>query len=744
MKSLRCLSRCYALNRFYVGLLLIIGLNTIAKAQYQLKIDSLLSLMTLEEKAGQLSIFTNDLNEKGNFIQDQYVTLISQGAVGGIFNAHGAEYTRRLQKIAVEKSRLGIPLLFAFDVIHGHHTIFPVPIAEAASWDLESIEKSARVAATEATATGLHWVFAPMCDVSRDPRWGRVMEGAGEDTYLASAIASARVKGLQSTGFKDADAVAACVKHFAAYGAPQAGREYHTVDMSEITLREIYLPPYKSAIDAGALTVMSAFNEVNGVPSTANSFLLKDILRNEWKFDGIVVSDYTSVLELMNHGIAADTSAAAFAGFVNGTDIDMQSGFYNHSLPTLVRKGIISETLLNDAVAKVIELKLKLGLFEDPYRFCSEEREKTVLLSPQNLSASQNMAKKSLVLLKNDGMLPLNSSKQTLALIGPLAKSRQDMIGGWHAAGNGEMAESLYDAISQKKNVKEIIYAMGCETTGSDTSHFQEAFETALLSDKIILALGEAAWMTGEATSRSSIDLPGVQNQLFMRLLKTGKPITVVLFNGRPLTINDIDQNANAVLEAWFPGTKAGSAIASVLFGDENPSGKLPMTFPKSVGQIPIHYNMKNTGRPWDGFTNTTSRYTDIDNKPLYPFGYGLSYSTFEYSTIFLDRDSFNAGESLKAGIKVKNTSNHDGEEVVQLYIRDLVGTVTRPVKELKGFKKVLVPAGEEVLIEFKIDESLLKFYNTKHEYASESGSFELMIGTSSEKFQSCFFNFNK
>lgn len=744
MKLFSCLSICYAFRRVSLGLVLIIGLNTIAKAQFQAKIDSILNLMTLEEKAGQLSIFTNDLNERGDFIQDQYITLITKGAVGGIFNAHGAEYTRRLQKIAVEKSRLGIPLLFAFDVIHGHHTIFPVPIAEAASWDLKAIEKSVRVAASEAAATGLHWVFAPMCDVSRDPRWGRVMEGAGEDTYLASAVASARVKGLQSTGFQDADAVAACVKHFAAYGAPQAGREYHTVDMSEITLRETYLPPYKSAIDAGALTVMSAFNEVNGVPATANHFLLNDILREEWKFDGVVVSDYTSVLELINHGIASDTSGAAFAGFVNGTDIDMQSGFYNHALPALVSKGVISETRLDEAVAKVLELKFKLGLFEDPYKFCSEEREKRVLLSPQNLSESQNMAKKSLVLLKNDGVLPLNSSKQKLALIGPLAKSRQDMIGGWYAAGNGEIAESLYDALIQNKNVKELMYAVGCETTASDTSHFQEAYETALQADQIILALGEAAWMTGEATSRSSIDLPGVQNQLFSRLLKTGKPITVVLFNGRPLTINEIDHYANAVLEAWFPGTKAGSAIASVLFGDENPSGKLPMTFPKSVGQIPIHYNMKNTGRPWDGVTNTTSRYTDIDNKPLYPFGYGLSYSTFDYSSIILDRDSFKAGETLKAAIKVKNSSSRDGEEVVQLYIRDLVGSVTRPVKELKGFKKVLIPAGKEIMIEFTIDENLLKFYNTKHEYASESGTFELMIGTSSEKFQTCFFNFTK
>ncbi len=709
------------------------------------RIDSILQIMTLEEKAGQLSIFTNDWNADGTFILDQYAQKIKEGKAGGIFNAHGASYTRRLQQLSVDSSRLGIPLLFAFDVIHGHHTIFPIPLAEAASWDLKAIEHSAEVAAIESAATGLHWIFAPMCDISRDPRWGRVMEGAGEDVFLASAVAAARVRGFQGDGrFSKPDRVAACVKHFAAYGAPQAGREYHTVDMSERSLREVYLPPYKAAIDAGALSVMSAFNELNGVPATANPFLLKHLLRHEWNFEGVVVSDYTSVMELIHHGIAGDTTTAALAAFDGGTEIDMQADFYNEALPDLVKKGLIGMAAVDTAVRRVLSLKAQLGLFDNPYRFCSEESEKKSILHPDFLEASKQMALKSMVLLKNESVLPLSSSFQKIALIGPLAKSRQDMLGGWSAAGDGAQAESLYDGLSIYYKDDQLMYARGCEISGNDTSGFRQAVQMASLSDVVIMALGEAAWMTGEATSRSSIDLPGVQNELFNRLVATGKPIVVVLFNGRPLTITNVNNKAHSILEAWFPGSKAGSAIAEILIGKSNPSGKLPITFPKSVGQIPIHYDMKRTGRPWDGYTNTTSRYTDIDNEPLYPFGYGLSYSTFEYSDIRLSKPGFGKADSITASITVKNTGKVAGEEIVQLYIHDQVASVTRPVKELKGFQKIDLKPGESKVVTFLIEEETIQFLDNQFQPHAESGEFTLMIGKSSDDFQSTSFYYLK
>ncbi len=703
-------------------------------AQFDAKIDSLLRIMTPEEKAGQLSLFTNDLNPTGDFIQDHYIQLIEKGLAGGIFNAHGAKYTRKLQEIAVTKSRLGIPLLFAFDVIHGHHTIFPIPLAEAASWDLDAIERSARIAAIESSATGLHWVFAPMCDISRDPRWGRVMEGAGEDTYLASLIAAARVKGFQGDGFADADAVAACVKHFAAYGAPQAGREYHTVDMSELTLHEVYLPPYKAAIDAGALTVMSGFNELNGVPATANPYLLKKILRDEWKFDGFVVSDFTSVMELMFHGVAADTAQATLLALEAGTDMDMQASFYLKSVPYLLKNKMLDPQVLDESVRKVLQLKFQLGLFDDPYRFCSESREKEIVMKDEFLEASLDMAKKSMVLLKNDGnLLPLRKDIEKIAVIGPLANSKQDMIGGWSAAGNPKDAESLLDGLKKVIQSEKLMYSPGCKVNDMDTSGFKEAVELAAKADVVVLALGEPAWMTGEATSRTNLDLPGVQNELAKAIFETGTPVVVVLFNGRPLTINWLNDNIPAILEAWFPGTKAGTAITEVLFGDYNPSGKLPMTFPKSVGQIPVHYNMKNTGRPYDGFTNTTSRYTDSPNEPLFCFGHGLSYTSFEYSEITLDKSVMNDNEAINCSVKVKNTGKYEGEEIVQLYIRDKVASITRPVKELKGFQKINLQPGASTTVSFKIDKSLLSFYNSDLQYDTEAGEFEIMVGTSSD-----------
>lgn len=725
--------------------LIMMFMNPVALAQnnhFSVTIDSLLSLMTVEEKAGQLSLFTNDLDAQGTMIQQQYIDLIKKGLVGGIFNAHGAEYTRRLQEMAVNETRLGIPLLFAFDVIHGHHTIFPIPLAEAASWDLPAIERSARVAAIEASATGLHWVFAPMCDISQDPRWGRVMEGAGEDHFLGAAIAAARVKGFQGQGFEKADAVAACVKHFAAYGAPQAGREYHTVDMSELRLRETYLPPYKAAVQAGALTVMTAFNELNGIPATANSFLLEDILRKEWGFKGFTVSDYTSVLELENHGFANDTLQASQLSFEAGTDMDMQSFYYLKALPQLVDEGKIEISTLDKSVRRILELKFKLGLFDDPYRFCSPDRESQTLMNEKFIDDSREMAKKSMVLLKNDNqLLPFSKTLKKIAVIGPLANSPSDMLGGWSAAGDAKLTESLLNGLKTTFPQIDFVYAEGCPVNDNNTNGFEHAIQLAREADAVILALGEPAWMTGEAKSKTDIHLPGVQQLLANEILKANKAVAVVLFNGRPLTIQQLHSEAPAILEAWYPGTKAGSAIAEVLFGDYNPAGKLPMTFPRSVGQIPIHYNMKNTGRPWDGFTGTTSRYLDSENTPLFAFGFGLSYTQFSYGEVVLDKKTFVEGDTLQASITIKNTGKYAGEEVVQLYIHDKVASVTRPVKELKGFQKIFLQPNESKQVNFKIYADLLAFYNRHLEWDSEPGEFDLMIGTSSEDVKSVSFS---
>ena len=706
------------------------------KAQYkdiENRIDSVLALMTLGEKAGQLSLFTNDWDETGTFIKKEYATYINQGLAGGILNAYGAGYTRRLQEMAVKNTRLGIPLIFGYDVIHGQQTIFPVPLAEAASWDLAAIERSARVAAIEASASGLHWTFAPMCDISRDPRWGRVMEGAGEDHYLGAAIAAARVKGFQGQGFEKANAIAACVKHFAAYGAAQAGREYHSVDMSERTLREVYLPPYKAAVKAGALTVMTSFNDLNGIPATANHFLLTDVLRKEWGFNGFVVTDYTSIMELMNHGVAGDTAGAAEMSINAGVDMDMQSDFFRVALPGLVRSGKVEQRALDEAVRRVLRVKFQLGLFDDPYRFCSVDREKNEIMKPEFLAAAKEMACKSMVLLKNKNqLLPLDKQIKHIAVIGPLADSKRDMIGGWSAAGDALKAETILEGIRAKVPKSRVTYARGCEVTGDRKDGFDEAISLASQADMVILAIGEPAWMTGEATSRTDISLPGVQQQLCEAIAKTGKPVVVVLMNGRPLTINWIDEHIPAILEAWFPGTKAGSAIADVLFGDYNPSGKLPMTFPRSVGQIPIYYNMKNTGRPFDPNVNTSSKYLDSPNEPLYIFGYGLSYTEFEYGDLSLDKSEFADNEFVTVTVTVKNRGIMAGEEVVQLYIHDEVASATRPVKELKGFRKVLLQPGETATVNFRIFPEDLAFYKQDMSYGWEKGKFRIFAGGNS------------
>jgi beta-glucosidase len=706
------------------------------------RIDSLISLMTLEEKVGQLTLYTSDYDVTGPTIRENYKEDIKAGKVGSIFNAFGAEYTRKLQEMAVKETRLGIPLLFGYDVIHGHRTIFPVPLGEAASWDLEAIETSARVAATEASAEGLHWTFAPMCDIARDPRWGRMAEGAGEDTYLGSAIAVARVKGFQGDRLGATNTVMACVKHFAAYGAAQAGRDYHTVDMSDRMLREVYLPPYKAAVDAGAATVMTSFNEYDGVPATGSRFLMTDVLRKEWGFDGFVVTDYTSIMEMMAHGVAEDKASAAAMALEAGVDMDMQAGFYQEALPALVKSGKIKEEVVNLSVRRVLQKKFELGLFEDPYRYSDVQREKATIMRPEHLAAARDVARKSIVLLKNErGLLPLAKTVKTIALIGPLANTKKDMIGSWSAAGDWSKAVTLLEGMKATVSPStKLLYARGCNINDDSTKYLAEAVRTAKQADVVVLAVGEAAMMTGEAASRASLDLPGIQQKLVEEIHKTGKPVVLVLMNGRPLTINWIDRNIPAVLEAWYGGTQGGHAIADVIFGAYNPSGKLPVTFPKSVGQIPIFYSMKNTGRPMDANNKYTSKYLDESNDPLYPFGYGLSYTSFAYGDVTLSGSPITEQDTLTVTCSVTNAGSRAGEEVVQLYVRDWVGSVTRPVKELKGFRKVMLQPGESKTITFKLSAKDLSYYRKDMTFGTEPGKFEVYIGGNSRDVKSAVF----
>lgn len=699
------------------------------------KVDSLLALMTLEEKIGQLTLYTSDHDVTGPTIRAQYKEDIMAGKVGSIFNAVGAEYTKKLQKMAVEQTRLGIPLIFGYDVIHGHRTIFPIPLAEASSWDLVAMKLSAQIAAKEAASQGLHWTFAPMVDISRDPRWGRIMEGAGEDHYLGSLIAKAKVLGFQGDNLADITTVMACMKHYAAYGAPQGGRDYHTVDMSERTLREVYLPPYKAGIDAGAATVMTSFNELDGVPATGSKFLMTDILRNEWGFEGFVVTDYTAIMEMMYHGFAADTAHAAELSINAGTDMDMQAGFYQDKLPALVNGGKVSIATIDESVKRILKKKFELGLFDDPYAYSDVQREKETLMAPAHMEAAKDIARKSIVLLKNDGnILPISQEVKSIAVIGPLADAHREMIGAWSAQGDANMAISILTGLKAKYPNTKITYAKGCEINSADKSGFAEAVKAASLSQIVILSVGEAAGMSGEASSRTDIKLPGVQEDLIKEIMKLNKPTVAVLTNGRPLDVSLLDATVPSILETWFLGTQAGYAIADVIAGDYNPAGKLTVSFPRNLGQIPIHYNMKNTGRPIesDPKSKYTSKYLDVPNSPLYPFGYGLSYTTFEYTAIAVDKESFSVGDSVKVSVKVKNTGARAGEEVVQLYIRDLVGSVTRPVKELKEYRKIALNAGEEKEVVFYLANADLAFYRQDMTFGSEPGYFNVFVGGSS------------
>jgi len=694
-------------------------------------IDSLVNLMTLDEKIGQMTLLTSDWDKTGPTMRANYKDDIRTGKVGNIFNAFTAEYNRSLQEIAVNETRLHIPLLFGYDVIHGHRTIFPIPLGESCSWDLDMTEHDERIAATEASAEGINWTFAPMVDIARDPRWGRITEGAGEDTYLGVQIAKARVKGFQGKSLGDTNTVVACAKHFAAYGAVQSGRDYSTVDISEQTLRDVYLPPFKACVDVGVGTFMTSFNEINGVPSSGNPFLLTKILRDEWGFKGFVVTDYTSINEMVPHGFAADEKQAGEEALNAGVDMDMQGSVYYNYLKQSLSEGKVTQAEIDSAVKRILRIKYDLGLFADPYRYCSVTREKNSVMTQANLDAARDAARKSCVLLKNDkSILPLKN-ETSIALIGPLANDNVDMIGSWSAAGDGKKAVSLLDGIKARAGTK-AIYTKGCNINDDTTKYFSSAIAAAKKADVVVLVLGESKEMSGEASSRSDISLPGVQQQLFDEMVKTGKPVVVVLMNGRPLTIPDLDQKATAILEAWFGGTEAGNGVTDVLYGDYNPSGKLTTTFPRSVGQIPLYYNQKNTGRPFDANNKYTSKYLDIPNSPLYPFGYGLSYTTFSYTYLKIDKPVFHFNDSLHITVTVANTGNRDGEEVVQLYTHDLVGSLTRPVRELKGFRKIFLKAGESKSIMFTLTADDLAFTNAQMIHQAEPGKFEVYVGGNS------------
>jgi beta-glucosidase len=717
-------------------------------------ISNLMSKMTVDEKIGQLNLVTPGGAVTGSVVSKDVDGKIRQGNVGGLFGITGPDQVRQAQEIAVKNSRLHIPLLFGLDVIHGHKTVFPIPLGLSCSWDTALIRKSARIAATEASADGLDWVFSPMVDIARDPRWGRVAEGAGEDPYLGSQIAAAMVRGYQGNDLTKDDAVMACVKHFALYGAAEAGREYNTVDMSRIRMYQYYLPPYKAAIDAGAGSVMSSFNVIDGIPATGNKWLLTDLLRNQWKFKGLVVSDYTSLSEMTAHGMGDLKTVAALA-MNAGLDMDMVSEGYLATLKQSLKEGKVTQAQIDQACRRVLEAKYKLGLFSDPYRRMNDERAQKEILSDAHRAFAREIAAHSFVLLKNsDQLLPLKKSG-TIALIGPLANNHRNMLGTWSVAGDPEKSVSVMEGI---KNVAgdavNIIYAKGANIsddpilvkrtivfgpeiepeTRTPEAMLQEAVAAAEKSDVVVAVLGEAADMTGESSSRSDISIPESQENLLKALVKTGKPVVLVLFNGRPLTLVWENEHLNSILDAWFGGTEAGNAIADVLFGNYNPSGKLTMSFPVSVGQIPVYYNAKNTGRPWDGKESPKfkSDYLDIPNEPLYPFGYGLSYTTFSYSGLTLDHPQITPRQPVKIKVTVSNTGNYDGEETAQLYIRDMVASVTQPVKELKKFQKVFLKKGESKDIEFTLTTNDLKFVNSDLHWIYEPGEFRVFVGGNS------------
>lgn len=718
-------------------------------------IDGLMARMTTAEKIGQLNLPVAGEIKTGEATSSDIQQKIKLGEVGGLFNVKSAARIREIQKIAVEQSRLKIPLLFGMDVIHGYKTLFPIPIGLSCTWDMNLVQESAAIAAREASADGICWTFAPMVDISRDPRWGRVSEGSGEDPYLGSLIGAAMVKGFQGKDYQNAESIMACVKHFALYGASEAGRDYNTTDMSKVRMYNEYLPPYKAAIEAGAGSVMTSFNEIHGIPATANRWLLDELLRNAWGFKGLVVTDYTAISEMTAHGLGELQEVSAKALHA-GVDLDMVSEGFTGTLPLSLKEGKVTIQEVNKACRRILEAKYRLGLFADPYRYCKEGRAATDIFTAANRASARKVAANSLVLLKNEGQILPLKKQGTIALIGPLASNRENMAGTWSVAGDFGNCVSLEDGLRAAAGDKvKILKAWGTNVVNdslldarisifgkptyrqnrSQADMVSEAVKIAAKADVIVAALGESAEMSGESASRSDISLPENQQELLKALLETGKPVVLVLFNGRPLSIPWESAHVPVILEAWFPGTEAGNAIADVLFGDHNPCGKLSASFPQNTGQIPIYYNHKNTGRPMPegaSFLKFKSGYLDIPNEPVYPFGYGLSYSHFVYGDLQLSRVKAKGNITVTATVELKNEGKYAGEEVVQLYIRDLVGSITRPVMELKGFQKLMLKPGESKIVTFPITPEQLKFYNSILRYDWESGAFEIMVGGNS------------
>ncbi|MGB0839849.1 MAG: beta-glucosidase BglX [Chitinophagales bacterium] len=723
-------------------------------AKTEKKIAALLAKMTLKEKIGQLNQYSSSWDVTGPKPKDDRNKLryeqLTSGQVGSMLNVFSTKDIREAQELAVEKSRLGIPLIFGYDVIHGYKTIFPIPLGETASWDMDILEASARVAGVEASAAGLNWTFAPMVDISRDARWGRIMEGAGEDTYLGSKAAVARVKGFQGDDLGANNTIAACAKHFAAYGFAEAGRDYNTVDISDNTLHNVVLPPFKACVDAGVATFMNAFNEIGGVPATGSSYLQRDILKGDWKFDGFMVSDWGSIGEMIEHGRARNKKEAARIALNAGSDMDMESVAYVVELEGLVKAGKVQEKDIDDAVRRVLRIKFRLGLFDDPYQYCDAKREKNNIYTKEHLAIARDAARKSIVLLKNEGhMLPLARSGKSIAVIGPLAADKDVSLGSWRAQATKGSAVSLLEGVKNAVGKSaSVAYAKGCDLgigersfikelaiNQTDKSGFDEAIALAKKADIVLLNVGEDCWQSGEARSQVNIGLAGVQQELVEAVVAANPNTVVVLMNGRPLDLSWMNENVPAIVETWHLGSEAGNAIADVLFGDYNPSGKLPVSFPRAVGQVPIYYNSKFTGRgaPEENGMVFWSHYIDEKNTPLYPFGYGLSYTSFDYSDIKLGSKTMKMDGEMKVSVTVKNTGKRDGEEVVQLYIQDLFATITRPVKELKGFEKVMIKAGESKEITFTLTQKDLAFYNADKKWAAEEGEFKIFVGTSSD-----------
>jgi len=715
---------------FFVIFLSLVNITLAQDSEIESKVDSLLSKMTLQEKIGQL-VRKTSLNKNT-------AELIRDGKIGEM-GFYSPSVRDSLQRIAVEQSRLHIPLVFAADVIHGAETTFPVPLAQSCSWNPELAEKAARIAAFEAASLGLNWTFAPMVDIARDPRWGRIVEGAGEDPYLGSIMAAAYVKGYQGNNLSNEGTIAATAKHYVAYGAAQAGRDYNTVDISERTLREIYLPPFHAAVNAGVASIMSAFNDLNGVPASANYFTLTKILRDEWHFKGVVISDYNSIGELVNQGIAKNKEDAAREGITAGVDVDLAGDtvigdVYSPYLGKLVKNKIISENLIDRSAKRVLRLKFKLGMFDHPY-LDKAFFKKNMPSKKYKDEVAQQLARESIVLLKNKNhLLPLKKDIHSIALIGPLADDQEDLLGPWAGSGKAEDVVSVITGIKNKvSSGTKINYVKGCGILDSSEAGFNDALYAVKKSDVAILVVGESRDMSGEAASRTKLDLPGVQEELVEKIESLGKPVIVILMNGRPLTIDWISNNIPAVLETWFLGDQAGNAIADVLFGDYNPSGKLTTTFPRSVGQIPLYYNHMNTGRPPEKDNKYTSKYIDSPVSPLYPFGYGLSYTDFKFSDLTVSKEKINKNDSVNISVNVKNTGTYSGTEIAQFYLRDLVASVTRPVKELKGFKRIFLKAGETKTIRFTITPGMLQFYNIDMKKTIEPGTFDVMVGGNSE-----------